>query len=293
MISIIISALIAACCGLAYSLIPDSSWGAYIAGLIGLGVSFFVINKRVQKRLNVVIEKVQSRLQELQEQVQKKMNHFQSRPGGNQAAFMKSVDKMQQQAVTEALAFLVEAEPEYKWNFLIEKQINTMRFQLNYQIKNFEEVDKYMDSVFLMDPTVIAMKMARLYKAKPLDREILKDESARVKALKEWDVAKAYRKGSARIKGSNAAMIFSTYAWMLLKYNLVEEALEVLTAGVKKTGDEVMSANLDRLRNGKAKSFSNAKYGEIWYALFLEEPQQPKQKVVRQRGGARNAGRPF
>ena len=64
-----------------------------------------------------------------------------------------------------------------------------------------------------------------------------------------------------------------------------------MVEGQKKTADEVMAKNIERLRNDKPKSFSNAKYGEIWYALYLEEPPKQKQKVVRQ--SARNAGRPF
>ena len=43
--------------------------------------------------------------------------------------------------------------------------------------------------------------------------------------------------------------------------------------------------NHDKLLNGKAKQFSNAGFGDTWYALYLEEP---KMKPQRQR-----QGRPF
>ncbi|NQZ56981.1 MAG: hypothetical protein HRT88_05865 [Lentisphaeraceae bacterium] len=167
-----------------------------------------------------------------------------------------------------------------------------MRFQLNYQIKNFEESDKYMEKLWLLDPSVITMKMARLFKTDAIDRSLLKDEASKKKALKEWSVTKIFKKGSSRMKGDKAAMVFSTYCWMLVKLGLAEEAQELLVEAAKKTGDEVIAKNLERLRNGKPGSFSNAKYGEMWYALFLEEPTKQKQKVVRQKGN-RQPGRPF
>lgn len=287
MISIFISLIGGVAFGLAYMYGLDGTWGSYIFGLIGTLVTFFIINKKVQKPLNELIMKVQTRLQKAGEEVQKKVNHFQSRPGGNQAAFMKTVDKIQKDAAEEALTYLEGADKYYKWNFLIEKQIDTMRFQLNYQIKNFEQVDKYLDSVWMFDPSVVTMKMARLYKKNSLKNS----EDLEKGALKNWPVTKVFRKGVGRLKGDKSAMVYSTYAWMLIKSGFQEEALSVLTEASKKSADEVILKNIERLRNDKPKSFSNAKYGEAWYALFLEEPPKQKQKVVRQ--SARNAGRPF
>jgi hypothetical protein len=289
MISLIISISAGIVCAIGYMYGLDGTWGSYLVGLIGAVASFFIINKKVQKPLNEIIMKVQTKLQDAGEVVQKKVNHFQSRPGGNQAAFMKSVEKIQKDSAVEALEYLKDAEKFYKWNFLIEKQINTMRFQLNYQVKNFEEVDKYIDSVWLFDPSVVTMKMARLYKKNHL--KSTGDANEDKKALKDWIVAKAFKKGSGRMKGDKGTMIYSTYAWMLIKGGFKDEALAVLMDGSKKSADEVMLQNIERLRNDKPKSFSNAKYGEAWYALFLEEPPKQKPKVVRQT--SRNAGRHF
>ena len=135
--------------------------------------------------------KVQTKLQEASETVQKKVNHFQNKPGGNQTAFMKTVEKIQKDATVEALTYLDGAEKYYKWNFMIERQIETMRFQLNFQIKNFDEVDKYLDSVMLFDPSVVTMKMSRLYKKNSLEE---KEGEDNVKALKEWEVTKTFKK---------------------------------------------------------------------------------------------------
>jgi hypothetical protein len=292
MISLIISLLSGVLCAVAYlNLSKDASWGAYIMGLIGTLVSFYFINRKIQKPLNEIIKKVQDKLQDAAEQSQKKINHFQSRPGGNQAAVMKTIEKIQKDATEEAMAILVDAQPYYKWNFLIEKQINSMRFQLNYQVKNFEEADKYMGAVWLMDPSIITMKMARIYKLSNIARGVGLDAAQRKSALKNWEVSKVFNKGRGRLKGQNAAFVYSTYAWMLVKNGFTDEALEILNEGSKKSADEVILQNIDRLRNGKEKSFSNAKYGEKWYALYLEEPPKQKPQVVRQ--NARNTGRPF
>lgn len=288
MISIIISTIAGIICGFGYMYGLDGTWGSYLVGIIGALLAFFLVNRKVQGPLNAIIMRVQTKMQEASDQVQKKVNHFQNKPGGNQTAFMKTVEKIQKDATVEALTYLDEAEKYYKWNFMIEKQIQTMRFQMNFQIKNFEEVDKYIDSVMLFDPSVVTMKMARLYKKDFLKKVEGEDSKA---ALKNWSVTKAFKKGSGRMKGDKATMIYSTYAWMLIKGGFHEEALAILVEGSKKTADEVMVKNIERIRNGKAKSFSNAKYGEIWYALYLEEPPKQKQKVVRQ--SARNAGRPF
>lgn len=166
-----------------------------------------------------------------------------------------------------------------------------MRFQLLFQMKKFEESDKYLDQVMLLDPMSIGMKMARLYKKDPLDKDKLTNEAAIKNELKNWSVTKAFKKGSKRMKGTNSALLYSTYAWMLVKSGLVTEALGILQEGFKKSADPIMEANIDRLRNNKPKSYSNAKYGEQWYALFLEEPPKQKPKMVRQ--NARNQGRPF
>lgn len=291
MISILISIVGGILCALTYSTMDHASWGIYIIGVIGTLVSFILINRWKQKPLNEIIQGVQAKLQDAQTQVQKKANHFQSRPGGNQTAFMKTAEKIQSKATEEAIELLKAAEPFYKWNFLIEKQIDTMRFQLNYQIKNFEQADKYMGKVMLMDPSVVTMKMARLYKKDPLDRDAVQDPSTKSKILKNWSVSKVFHKGKGRMKGANAVLVYGTYAWMLNKTGLHTEALEILLEGAKKTADEVMLQNIERLRNDKPKSFSNAKYGEVWYALYLEEPAKQKQKMKRQ--SARNAGRPF
>ena len=64
-----------------------------------------------------------------------------------------------------------------------------------------------------------------------------------------------------------------------------QAARAALTAAKNKSDHPVLLENHEKLVNGKAKQFSNAGFGDMWYALFLEEP---KMKPQRQR-----QGRPF
>ena len=291
MISFILAILTGVLCATGYAQIEHAGFGIYVTGFISTLVAFIVINKKMTKPLNQIFMNIQKVREEAQTQIQKKAKHMQSRPGGNQAAFMKSVEKMQEKSNEDSIELLKGVEQYYKWNFMIEKQVNTMRFQLYFQMKKFDEADKYIDDVMLMDPMSVAMKMARLYKKYPLDKDKLENEASAKNELKNWPVAKAFKKGIKRMKGSNAALIYSSYAWMLVKNGLTTEALVLLQEGFKKTADEVMAQNIDRLRNNKPKSYSNAKYADQWYALYLEEPPKQKPKMVRQ--NARSQGRPF
>lgn len=292
MISFILAILGGVLCGAGYALISaGATFGIYITGFIGTLIAFIVINKKMTKPLNGIFMKIQKVREEAQETIQKKAKHLQSRPGGNQAAFMKMAEKLQEKSNEDSIELLKDVEQYYKWNFMIEKQVNTMRFQLYFQMKKYEEADKYLKDVMLIDPMSIGMKMARLYKKFPLDKDKLTSAASVKTELKNWPVSKAFRKGSKRMKGSNSALLYSTYAWMLVKSGLDTEALVVLQEGLKKSADEIIAQNIDRLRNNKSKSYSNAKYGDQWYALYLEEPPKQKPKMLRQKAGRQ--GRPF
>jgi tetratricopeptide (TPR) repeat protein len=291
MISLILALVFGVLCAFGYAQFEHAGFGIYVTGILTTLGTFILINKKMTTPISAIIGQIQKIREDANEQIQRKARQFQSQPGGNQVAFMKMAEKLQEKSTEDCLVLLQDLEKYYKWNFLLEKQVNTMKYQFYFQMKKFEEADKYLDKVLLLDPMGIAMKMARVYKKEPLDRAKLTDEKSIKAALKSWSVTKIFNKGASRLKGSNTSLVYSTYAWMLLKSGLVAEALAVLTEGFKKSADPIIEANIDRLRNNKDKSFSNAKYGEQWYALFLEEPPKQKPKMVRQSG--QNQGRPF
>ena len=112
----------------------------------------------------------------------------------------------------------------------------------------------------LFDQQSLAIKLVRLYKT---DDTLL---------------AKFYKKKCARLKGEACAFVASVYAWILLKQNNVQGAVDVLLAAKNKTDHPVVVENFERLANGKVKQFSNSGFGDIWYSLGLEEVKVKAQK---------------
>jgi hypothetical protein len=109
------------------------------------------------------------------------------------------------------------------------------------------------------------MKMARMYKH---------DDIAAVEKL--------FKKTKRRFKGEKGTILYALYAWILVKKNRVDDAIVLLDEAKKETEDATLAANWDHLVNGRARSFSNAGLGDLWYSLHLETPKPIK---VRQRRG--------
>ena len=141
---------------------------------------------------------------------------------------------------------------------MLKKQTNTMKMTFNYQMKNWEEVDKLLPKCVFIDPQTVSMKLVRMYKNK--------DES----------IDKFYKKGTRLLRKENLILPAATYSWILLKLNKKEEALKVLNDTLKKTESTILSQNRDAIVNNKMKNFSNAELAESWYVLGLEEPKPQK-----------------
>ena len=171
----------------------------------------------------------------------------------------KKLSRMVQNAFIEsALKMVCRLEPYCKWNFMIRKQMNSMKMQFNYQLKNFNEVDKILDKCLYSDPLAVAMKIARMY------------------SNKTPGLDKYFAKKVKKFKGEQGAILYGLYSWILVKRGEIDAAIKVLSDAKTATGNEVLEQNWMQLANGKAKKFSNAGFGEQWYALYLEEPKQVK-----------------
>ena len=116
-----------------------------------------------------------------------------------------------------------------------------------------------MDKVLFVEPTMYAMKMARLY---TLDRPT--DE-----------IRKVYEKGSKRLRYNQNVLIAAAWTWILVKRNEIDAAFKALNEALRNSDNETLKANRDALAN-----FSNSGIGDTWWALGLEEP---KVKMQRQR----------
>lgn len=245
------------------------SWQAWGYGWgISCGIFIFavvqlVIGLILRKKVNAINADIQNKMAEASEKINRKLKMFQSRPGGNLKVMQKTMEKEQNAALQMALDETKAMEPLFVWNFLLKKQVSTMRMMLHYQMRNFAEADKLMPSCMMMDPRALAMKLARQY------------------VNKDAKLDKTFSKKIKKFKGDDCAMLYGLYSWILVRQERIEDAVKVLVDAKKKTDNEVILKNWELLANGKEKQFSNAGFGDEWYALHLEQPKVKQQKMRR------------
>ena len=262
------------------------------AATIGFIATYFVLARATNKKLMDIVNASQAHIQDTQNKVQKKLNGMQNRPGTNPVAARKTLEAMQVKGIQEAIEMLEPAKALEGDSFLVAKQISTIKYQLYFGIKDFKKTDELEPKIMLLDPQMVVMRMAREWMRSPIKQQ--EDGKISQKELDALELTKLYKKGLFRSKGATGAMLYSTYAWMLLKAGQEKKALEVLLTALDKCPDETIKANVDTLRNGQASKFSNKAYGDRWYALHLEEPKQPKPQKQQMRRGKNNRGfQPF
>jgi len=246
-------------------------WAA-LGALGGFTAVSLPINLWVRKRMEAIFGGIQNFLVSSQDALRRKVGALQMKIS-NQQKLMEMVEKEQTEGVRKALTMLDEIKPLKIWNILADKQANTLRAQLLYQIKEFEEADKYLDKCFVLDPLIQAMRMARMYK------------KGQFKELE-----KAYHKGVGRFKYEKALLIYATYSWALVQQGKIDEAIAVLNEGKEKAESEVLKHNWEHLVNGRVKRFSNAGIGETWFALQLEPMPAVRPQAQMQFGGRPTRG---
>jgi len=101
-------------------------------------------------------------------------------------------------------------------------------------------------------------------------------------------IEKMFKKVTGRMRYNQSALLYSLMAWIYVKNNDEANAHKTLVKACEANENETLKKNRDRLANGKTREFSNANFGDEWYALFLEEP---KMRVERRM--PRADGRPF
>jgi hypothetical protein len=259
MLTIIIAILIG--CGVAWGSYYEWGWawavvnGAFITIVVQLVVGLYI-----RKQVGRVHGKIQAVMQDKQVKLNRMANQFMRRPVGGIKTMQQIMEKEQSGGVRQALEMTRELEKWFRWNILLEKQINTMRMMFHYQLKEFSKVDALMPRCLMFDARAVAMKIARMYKNG--DEKFMQFFKKKVK----------------RAKGDDAALLYSLCAWILVKQNKLDDALNLLIEAKKKTEHENIIHNWELLANGKAKQFSNAALGDIWYALHLEEQKVKVQK---------------
>ena len=244
-----------------------ADWGtgwSIFAGLVGFGIFQGVAGYLVQKRVKREMEKVQEILLGGQKQLQQKMQRWQIRPPGSVQAAQREIEADTKVFVRKALEQTSALEKFRPWVPLMGRQIATARLQLSWMIKDFKTVDALMPKALLLEPTMCAIKMARLYMLKaPTD-----------------EIAKVYRKGVSRVRYNGNVLLAAAMSWMQVQRGDADGAFKTLTEALKKSDNETLKQNHELLMNNRVAHFSNAGIGDQWYSLLLEEPRM---RVQRQR----------
>lgn len=236
----------------------DLGWGI-ACGIVGFMLTQLVIGLLLRRRIMAKQQRIQTVMSEAQNRINRQINLFQLRPPASMNAARKQLEELQNAAARKALAVTDEFKPLYRWNFLLERQINVMKVQLYFQLKEYKKVDALLPKTLIRDPQTAAIRLVRLYR-------------------NEAPIDDFYRRMQRSLKGDDLAFFASAYAWMKLKQEDEEAARTALTEAKKKTDHEVLLENLDRLRNGKAKHYTMSGFGDLWYALGLEEPKMKAQR---------------
>ena len=263
MITLILAGLVAGgCFAAAYNF---GDWGlgwSIFAGVVGFGVFQGVFGFLLQKRVKREMESVQQILVEGQKKLQTKMQRWQIRPPGSLAAAQKEMFEDTKIFVKAALA---QTEVLHKYRFwvpMMERQIATAQLQLNWMIKEFKLVDKLMPKVLLIDPTMCAIKMARMYMLEaPTD-----------------EIRKVYRKGVRRVRYNGNVLLAATMSWIEVQRKETDAAFKTLTEALKSSDNETLKRNHELLMNNRVAHFSNSGIGDQWYSLLLEEPKVRMQR---------------
>ncbi|MBR1837109.1 MAG: hypothetical protein IJ783_07450 [Kiritimatiellae bacterium] len=227
----------------------------FVAVMAGIGA---IVRKRVAK----VMAALQDGIVEGQKSLQARIDAWQKRPRGDVRAFQEEIRKRQEGFIHEALAKTSELDRFRGWVPFFARQANTTRMQFWYQLRRFDKVDELLPRCLILDPFAAAMKLARQY-----------ETGAGVPEME-----KTYRKARARLRYNQSALLSSVMAWIYLHKNRPDAAYETVEKACKDNNVEeepnaALARNRDALANNRVRQFSNASFGDAWYALFLEEPR--------------------
>ena len=235
-------------------------------GVVSFGVMNAIVGHMINKRVKAAMGAVQNILMSGQKQLQAKIARWQMRPPGSLQAAQDEIARDQRAFVKEAVE---QTEPLHRfdlWVPLMKRQIATAQFQLYWMLKDFKKVDELMEKAFFMDPTMSAMRLARMY--------MLDKPSA--------EIGKVYEKAVRRVRYNQNVLLAAAYSWMLVKRNEIDDAFKVLTHALEKSDNETLKANRELLANNRVAHFTNTALGDQWYALLLEEPKVHQQRPRQQ-----------
>lgn len=272
MITIIINVLLALIVGVTLTLTDVSPWYwsilwsvlVLVAGQIALGLVLRWKMGAISSRVQAIIAKGQAKMQA-------KMQRWRIKPISSQKAAEQELAKDRDAMIAEVQALLRPLEKYRLWVPLLGRQLATMELQFAWQRKDFKRVDILLPRTLMLEPTLMCVRLARMWQ-----KDATTDE-----------LRKVFQQMVRRARYGTTALLYSTFAWMLVKRGEVDAAYQLLVEADEKNEHPVIKSNKDNLANNRIAHFSNAGFAEEWYALWLEEP---KMRAKRMRDNGRFFG---
>lgn len=189
------------------------------------------------------------------------LNYFLSR------RIMKKIEELmahvtkdlQNQRFDKAIKTLKSGYPLGNWQFFVKAQLQAQIGTIYYLTREFDTAMGYLKEGFTKHWVAMGM-LAILYQ-------------------KKEDKANMIKTFETAVKGSpKEGMLWSLYAYCVLKDGDRDKALEIIARGLKKLpDDEKLKANQTAVANKQRMKMKN--YGDMWLQFYLEKTPPVGQKV--------------
>ena len=263
MLVIIIASCVGAGVYFATNRVCDLSMGwSFTSGIVAFAAFLIVPFRIIRNRVKSDMDCVQSIMINGQKSLQNKMQRWRISPPGSLQEAQKELAKDTKAFVQAALAATNLLDKYRLWVPMMGRQIATMRLQFHWMIKDFADADALFPKALYLDPTLYAIRMARLYMLKKPVSEI----------------EKIFKKAVKGARYNQNVMPVACYSWILVQRGEIDAAFKVLTEALKKSDNAVLKRNHEQLMNNRVAHFTNSGLGDQWYSLFLEEPRVRTQR---------------
>lgn len=258
MITVMINFVLAIATGVVLTLTEVSSWyWSILWGVLVLIAGQVALGMFLRRKMSVISDRVQGIMKHGQARMQAKVQRWRQKPVSSQKAAEQELSKDREAMIAEVQAVLKPLDKYRLWVPFLGRQLATMELQFAWQRKDFERVDELLPRALLLEPFLMCLRLARLWQ-----KEATTDE-----------LRKSFTRLVRRARYGTTALVYSTFAWMLVKRGEVDEAYKVLIEADEKNEHPVIKANKEVLANNRIAHFTNVGFGEEWYALWLEEPK--------------------
>jgi hypothetical protein len=264
MITVILNMLLALTTGVVLTATDVSPWyWSILWGLLVLISGQVALSFILRKKMASISDRVQGIMKVGQAKMQAKMQRWRVKPVGSPKAAEQELAKDRDAMIAEVQAVLKPLEKYRLWVPLLGRQLATMELQFAWQRRDYKRVDTLLPRALLIEPFLMCIRLARLWQ---------QDASTE-------DIRKAFEKMVRRARYGTTALVYATFAWVLVKRGDVDAAYKVLVEADEKNEHPVIKANKEVLANNKLAHFTNVGFGDEWYALWLEEPKMRAKRM--------------